>query len=49
MYRRLRGDDELRRRFVRLLPYFVVAEWALGLSALRYVGGRPPLRGASGR
>jgi len=45
MYRRLRGDDELRRRFLRLLPHMVVAEWALGLSALRYVGGRPQLRG----
>jgi len=50
MYRRLRTDDELRRRFVRLLPYLIVAEWALGLSALRYVGGRPPLRdGATAR
>ena len=43
MYRRVRGDAELRRRFRRLLPYLVVAEWALGLSALRYVVRRPPL------
>jgi glycosyltransferase involved in cell wall biosynthesis len=47
MYGRLRRDDELRRRFLRVLPHMVIAEWALGLSALRYVRRRPPLRGES--
>jgi glycosyltransferase involved in cell wall biosynthesis len=47
MYRRLRGDRELRRRFLSLLPYLVVAEWALGMSALRYLLRRPPLREAT--
>jgi glycosyltransferase involved in cell wall biosynthesis len=47
MYRRVRWDAELRRRFLRLLPYLVVAEWALGLSALRYVLRRPPMRGST--
>ena len=41
IYRRLDGDPELRRRFVSLLPRMAVAEWTLGLSALRYVGRRP--------
>ena len=47
MYRRVHSDAELRGRFLRLLPYLVVAEWALGLSALRYVVRRPPLRGGT--
>lgn len=45
MYRRVRSDADLRRRFVRLLPHLVIAEWALGLSALPYVVRRPPMRG----
>lgn len=42
IYRRVRSDDVLRRRFLRLLPRLVVAEWTLGLSSLRYVARRPP-------
>jgi glycosyltransferase involved in cell wall biosynthesis len=52
IYRRVRANDALRRRFVRLLPRMVIAEWALGLSALRYVARRPSLDGvpaSSGR
>jgi glycosyltransferase involved in cell wall biosynthesis len=49
IYGRLRHDDELRRRFVRLLPLMVVAEWTLGISALRYALRRPALRGQEGR
>jgi len=45
LYRRVRRDEALHRRFLVLLPYLVVAEWALGLSALRYIWRRPPLRG----
>lgn len=44
MYRRLRDDDELRGRFVRLLPRLALAEWALGLSAARYTLKKPQLR-----
>jgi hypothetical protein len=44
IYGRLRDDDELRGRFVRLLPRMVLAEWTLGLSAARYVLRRPQLR-----
>jgi hypothetical protein len=44
MYARLRELDELRARFVRLLPWLVVAEWSLGVAALRYSLRRPPLR-----
>jgi glycosyltransferase involved in cell wall biosynthesis len=45
IYRRLRSFDDLRRRFLRLLPLMVVGEWTLGASALRYALRRPPLRG----
>jgi glycosyltransferase involved in cell wall biosynthesis len=45
--RRLRGHPELHRRFLRLLPLMVVAEWTLGLSAMRYIAGRPRLRGGA--
>ncbi|PWU25511.1 MAG: hypothetical protein C5B48_00960 [Candidatus Rokuibacteriota bacterium] len=48
IYRRLDTDPALRRRYVRLLPRLVVAEWALGLSASRYVVRRPPLRTVQG-
>ena len=47
IYRRVRSDDALRRRFVRLLPRMVVAEWMLGLSALRYVVRRPSVHVAA--
>jgi hypothetical protein len=41
IYRRIRHDRDLRSRFVRLLPWLVVGEWMLGVSASRYVL-RPP-------
>jgi len=44
IFRRLRGEPELRARFVRYLPRLVLAEWTLGLSAIRYAIRRPPLR-----
>jgi glycosyltransferase involved in cell wall biosynthesis len=44
--RRLRDNPELHRRFVKLLPLMIVAEWSLGLSAVRYAPRRPPLHGA---
>jgi glycosyltransferase involved in cell wall biosynthesis len=44
VYGRLDGDRELRRRFLSLLPRMIVAEWTLGLSALRYVARRPAVR-----
>jgi glycosyltransferase involved in cell wall biosynthesis len=43
---RVRANGELRRRFLRYLPLLAVAEWTLGAESLRYVRGRPPLRGA---
>jgi hypothetical protein len=49
MYARLRETDELRARFVRLLPWLVIAEWSLGIAALRYSVPRPPLRTPNGR
>jgi glycosyltransferase involved in cell wall biosynthesis len=47
IYRRLAGDPRLRAVFLRQLPRMVVAEWALGWSALRYVLRRPPFRQAT--
>jgi len=47
MYARLTADAELRSRFVRLLPWLVVAEWSLGVAALRYTVRRPPLRASA--
>jgi glycosyltransferase involved in cell wall biosynthesis len=44
IYSRVNADRELRRTFLRLLPLLVVAEWALGLNAVRYAWRRPPLR-----
>jgi cellulose synthase/poly-beta-1,6-N-acetylglucosamine synthase-like glycosyltransferase len=44
IHRRLRPYPELRARFLRLLPQMIVAEWALGASALRYAFKRPALR-----
>lgn len=48
IYGRLQAQPELRARLVRLLPRMVVAEWTLGLFALRYALRPPPLRGQSG-
>jgi glycosyltransferase involved in cell wall biosynthesis len=45
IYRRLRRDSVLRPLFLRLLPRMVLAEWALGCSAVRYAVLRPALRG----
>ena len=44
IHRRLRQHPELQARFLRLLPQMIVAEWALGASALRYAFKRPTLR-----
>jgi hypothetical protein len=44
IYARLRATPDLRRRFVRLLPWMIAAEWSLGVAALRYAARRPPLR-----
>ncbi len=44
IFNRIRGVPELRRRFVRLLPRLVLAEWALGVSAVRYAVRPPPVR-----
>ena len=44
IYRRLRSYPELQARFWRLIPHMAVAEWTLGVSALRYVFKRPALR-----
>ena len=48
IYRRLKPQPHLRALLVRLLPRMVVAEWALGLFALRYAIRPPPIRGQSG-
>ncbi len=48
IHRRLGGMPELRRRFTRLLPLLAVAEWTLGIHALRYARRRPPVRGQRG-
>jgi glycosyltransferase involved in cell wall biosynthesis len=47
IHRRLRSLPEHRARLIRLLPRMVVAEWTLGVFALRYAVRRPPLRGQS--
>jgi len=44
LWRRVRGDEELRRVFLRSLPHLVVCEWSLGIAALRWSVRRPPLR-----
>ncbi len=41
IYRRLKDDPALRRRFVSLLPRLVLAEWLLGASALHYAFNPP--------
>jgi glycosyltransferase involved in cell wall biosynthesis len=45
IYRRLAALPELRAQFVRNLPRLALAEWTLGLSAVRYAVRPPPLRG----
>jgi glycosyltransferase involved in cell wall biosynthesis len=47
IYRRLDDEPELRRRFLRLLPRLVIAEWTLGASAVHYALRPPPARGGS--
>jgi hypothetical protein len=47
IHRRLKALPEHRARLVRVLPRMVVAEWTLGLFALRYALRRPPIRGQS--
>jgi glycosyltransferase involved in cell wall biosynthesis len=47
IYRRLRHDGELRTRFLRHLPRLILAEWTLGLNALRFALRRPQLRSAA--
>jgi glycosyltransferase involved in cell wall biosynthesis len=46
--RRLRALPEYRVRLVRVLPRMVVAEWTLGLFALRYALRPPAIRDQSG-
>lgn len=45
IFRRTRAYPSLRRRFLENLHRLVLAEWTLGLDALRYAVRRPPLRG----
>lgn len=49
IYWRLKALPEYRARLVRLLPRMVLAEWTLGLFALRYALRPPSIRGQSGR
>jgi glycosyltransferase involved in cell wall biosynthesis len=48
IHRRLRALPELRGRFLRLLPRLALAEWSLGVYAVRYALRPPALRGQSG-
>ncbi len=48
IYRRLAGHPTARSAFIRNLHRMILAEWTLGLSALRYVWRRPAIRGQSG-
>jgi glycosyltransferase involved in cell wall biosynthesis len=48
IFRRTRSDPALRRPFLANLHRLVLAEWTLGLDALRYAVHRPPLRGQGG-
>jgi glycosyltransferase involved in cell wall biosynthesis len=45
IWRRVRDEPELRRPFLANLPRLALAEWTLGLDALRYAVRRPPLEG----
>jgi glycosyltransferase involved in cell wall biosynthesis len=49
IYRRVNQVPELRSRFLRYLPRLVVAEWAMGASAVRYAVRPPPARGQEGQ
>jgi glycosyltransferase involved in cell wall biosynthesis len=48
IHRRLKPLPAYRARFVHLLPRMALAEWTLGLCALRYAARPPSLRGQSG-
>ena len=48
IYRRVRTLPEYRSPFLRVLPRMVVAEWSLGVFALRYALRPPAIRGQSG-
>lgn len=48
IYRRLGRHPEAKRAFIRHWPRLVVAEWLLGVSALRYSFRRPAVRGQEG-
>jgi glycosyltransferase involved in cell wall biosynthesis len=45
IFRRVRAYPDLLRPFLANLHRLVLAEWTLGLDALRYAVRRPPLRG----
>ena len=45
IFRRIRDDQQLRRPFLANLHRLALAEWTLGLDALRYAFRRPPLHG----
>ena len=45
IFRRIRSDPGLRQPFLTNLHRLVLAEWTLGLDALRYAVRRPPLHG----
>jgi hypothetical protein len=48
IYRRLLDEPELRGHFVAQLPRMILAEWTLGLSALRHALRPPRIRGQAG-
>jgi glycosyltransferase involved in cell wall biosynthesis len=45
IFRRLSDEPELKAQFLRHLPRLVLAEWTMGVTAIRYAIRRPPLRG----
>jgi glycosyltransferase involved in cell wall biosynthesis len=45
IWRRVRSEPALRRPFLSNLHRLALAEWALGLDAMRYAFRRPPLHG----
>jgi glycosyltransferase involved in cell wall biosynthesis len=45
IWRRVRSEPELRRPFLANLHRLALAEWTLGLDAIRYAVRRPPLHG----
>ncbi len=48
IWRRVHTVPRLREAYLRHLPHLVVAEWSLGVYALRYCVRRPALRGQDG-